>query len=87
MNLLEMSDINTPMKLKLESHGETYSWEGNWDSDFLKLFNVFLGLCSIATYGDISKLKEVVYDSIQEEKESLEEYERRKQECPAMFKN
>ena len=82
-----MSVIDKPMKLILESHGNKYSWEGSWDSDFSKLFEVFLGLCSTATYGDITQLKDTIYNNLQEERDSLEEYERRKRECPAMFKS
>lgn len=63
MNCKETS----PMRITLESHGDIYKWEGAWDSSFDELLDIFVGLCSTATYGDKSELYKHIYDRLNEE--------------------
>lgn len=57
----------SPCKIILETHNHIQTWEGPWDSDFETLLDAFIGLCSVATYGDKSELYKYIYDFLQEE--------------------
>lgn len=75
-----------PAKIRLEINSNIFEAELPWDVSFQDLIDVFVGLCSAATYGDKTDLYRRIYDSLDEQYASDEEYERRKQECPEMFK-
>lgn len=75
-----------PLKIVLEANNNRFEWTGPWDSDFDSLIEIFLGLCAAAGFPDKKDLYEFIYNKVQEEHDSLEEYERRKKECPTMFK-
>ena len=57
----------SPMKITLEMHTNTMTWEGGWDTDFESLFDAFCGLASTGGFGDKKELKKFIYDRIHEE--------------------
>lgn len=76
----------SPAKIRLELHDKIYECELPWDSSFFDLLDVFVGLCSTATFGDKSKLYQVIYDKLEEQRLSDEDFERRRKENPILFK-
>lgn len=79
--------MNQPMKVILESHGNRYEATLPWDCDFYKLLDTFLGLCSTATFPDKHDLYESIWQKVEDDHISEEEYEKRKRECPELFGN
>ena len=78
--------VTDPIKLRLESGNTLLECETNWDSTFNDLLNIFVGLCSAAGYGDKSQLYENIYNTLDEQRLSDEEFERRRKENPILFK-
>ena len=68
----------SPLKITLETNNNKFEWTGPWDSDFDTII--------ASGFSDKKNLYELIWEKVQEEHDSLEEYERRKKECPAMFK-
>lgn len=65
----------SPMKVRLESHENVFEWQGPWDCSFDELLDVFIGLCSAATYGDKTELYKLIYNRLQEEYAAKEQLE------------
>ena len=65
----------SPMRIRLESHENVFEWEGPWDSSFDDILDVFVGLCSAATYGDKSELYSLIYNRLRDEYAAKEQLE------------
>lgn len=65
----------SPMRIRLESHENVFEWEGPWDSSFDDILDVFIGLCSAATYGDKTELYQMIYNRLQDEYTAKEQLE------------
>lgn len=75
-----------PVKIKLESGPNSFECETNWDSSFNNILDLFIGLCSAAGFGDKSELCQIIYNKLEEEHFSDEDFERRRKENPILFK-
>ena len=65
----------SPMRIRLESHENIFEWQGPWDSSFEEVLDVFVGLCSAATYGDKTELYKLIYSRLQDEYEAKKQLE------------
>lgn len=69
----EHRTTTSPTELILKKHDDVISWIGPWDCLFNDLLDIFLGFCSTVGYGDISELKDCIYDTLNEEKQIINE--------------
>lgn len=73
----ENRTVTSPAKITLEMHNAITTWEGPWDSDFMKLIEAFCGLCSTVGFADKSKLLKCIYEDIQDDIYLEEQYDKK----------